>query len=223
MSYVLPDFYKTLSSLIGEKATNIIGQIRIYSLIDLVLFAYAFRASVTEIFGIVLIHVSFLFYLEYTHKHSYRLLISKYVWIVIGIAGVILFPKWAVLGYVLGSMLYVRKNQVPFSYFSPFSRGLQQYFMAAGIVGFMSPLALLSFVLLAVRNFVGDLRDTIKDRSENMMTLPVVFGLKKDYKMIHFVVLLLTSGVWWYISDLPILWLIAIYTVQWVTYNITPR
>lgn len=207
----------------NKKALNIIGQIRIYTLIELVLFAYAIGSSLQEIAGIVLLHIGFLFYLEATHKHSYRVPIQKYIWIFIGVVGIFLYAKMAVVGFIFASILYVRKKQVPFSYLAPLARGFQNYFLAAGIVGFLSPLAFLALGMLAIRNFAGDLRDVVKDSGEGMRTLPVVFGISKDYKFVHILALFVTTFIWWHISGISISWLIAMWAIQIATYNITPR
>lgn len=202
---------------------NIIGQIRIYSLVDLILFAYAIGANRLEIVGIVLLHVSFLFYLESVHKHSYRKPIPSFVWIIGAIIGIAFYPKLSVIGFIIASALYANKNKNPLSYISPFIRGLQNYFLAAGILGFTSPVSLLTLFLLTIRNFTGDLRDITKDKKENMITLPIVMGFNRDYKNIHLYTLFITSFVWWYVSDISIIWLIGIYLVQTLTYNITAR
>jgi len=202
---------------------NIIGQIRIYSLADLILFAYAIGANKLEIIGIVLLHVSFLFYLEYTHKHTYRILIPKYIWMIAAIVGIILYFKWSVIGYIVASALYVNKNKAPFSYISPVIRGIQYYFLSAGILGFTNPISLLAFLLITTRNFAGDLRDTLKDKKESIQTLPMLFGFNKDYKNIHIYMLFLTSFAWWYLSGISVIWLLGVYLIQIYTYNITTR
>ena len=207
----------------NNKAKNVIGQIRIYTLIELILFAYAIGSNMQEIAGIALLHISFLFYLEATHKHSYRVPIQKYIWVVMGLIGIFLYAKLAVIGFIFASMLYVRKKQVPFSYLAPLARGFQCYFLAAGIVGFLSPLAFLALGMLAIRNFAGDLRDVVKDSAEGMRTLPVVFGIIKDYKVVHIFALFVTTLIWWQLSEISIFWLISMYAIQIATYNITPR
>lgn len=206
-----------------NKIINIIGQIRIYSLIDLILFAYAIGSTNIELLGIAFLHISFLFYLEYTHKHNYRLQLSQYVWIFFAIAGIALYRKVTVIGYIIASMLYVKKDKWFFWSFSPIARWLQMYFITAGIVGFLNPLSLLAFILLAIRNFTGDLRDVTKDKNEKMNTLPIILWFKKDYKNSHLLFLFITSFIWWYISGLWIIWLIGIISLQIATYNITTR
>jgi len=120
-------------------------------------------------------------------------------------------------------MLYVRKKHVPFSYLAPLARGFQYYFLAVGVVGFESPLTFLVLGVLAVRNFAGDLRDVVEDSVEGMRTLPVVFGISKDYKFVHIFALFVTTSIWWHIAGISIFWLIAMWAIQIATYNITPR
>lgn len=206
-----------------NKAVNIIGQIRIYTLIELILFAYAIGSSLQEIAGIVLLHISFLFYLEAIHKHSYRVSIQRYIWVIMGLIGIFLYAKLAVIGFIFASMLYARKKHVPFSYLSPLSRGFQNYFLAAGIEGFLSPLAFLALGMLAIRNFAGDLRDITRDSAERMKTLPVILGITRDYKTVHILSLFVTTSIWWHIAGISIFWLISMYAIQLATYNITPR
>jgi 1,4-dihydroxy-2-naphthoate octaprenyltransferase len=208
---------------ITSKTINIIGQARIYSLVDLILFAYAIEANKLELTGIVLLHLSFLFYLEHMHKHAYRLPIPIFVWIIFGFAGIILYSKLAVVGFIIASILYVRKNQSPISFFSPIARGFQYYFLAAGILGFANPISFLALALSTVRNFAGDLRDIEKDKKEKTKTSPVIMGIKKDYKNVHLLALFVTSFVWWYIAGISIVWLFCVYLIQIFTYNITPR
>jgi hypothetical protein len=191
--------------------------------VDLILFAFAIGSGTLELAGIILLHLSFLFYLEYTHKHPNRLHAPKIIWILFGIAGIILYPKISVIGYVISSVLYTGKNSRKIAPFAPFCRGLQYYFLAAGIMGFLNPVSFLAFVLLTIRNFTGDLRDVIKDKKEKTKTLPIIIGFKHSQKYIHISTLFFTSFVWWYISGISIIWLVLTYLIQIGTYNLTPR
>jgi len=209
---------------------NIIWQLRFYSLVDLFLLIYILQASIYEWIWIILLHISFLFYLEYTHKHSYRILISKYIWIIIWVAWILFFTFeksfilniW-VIWYILSSMLYVRKNSEPLWFFSPIARWMQNYFLVWAIIWFLNPISFYVFLLFFVRNFAGDLRDITKDTSEWMKTMPIFLGFKNDYKNIHIVTLFMTSFFWWYIWDISVLWLWLIFIVQIITYKITTR
>ncbi|TKJ17008.1 hypothetical protein CEE44_00540 [Candidatus Woesearchaeota archaeon B3_Woes] len=202
---------------------NLIGQIRFYSLVDLMILLIAIGTNKLQFIGVIFLHLGFILYLEYIHSHSYRMSFPKFLWSILLIIGLIFYNHIAVIGFLICSFLYTRKNLPTLGLYSPLFRGLQYYFLTAGIVGFLNPLSFLAGVLLTLRNFAGDLRDTVKDRKEGLKTIPIIFGLKKSIKHIHLIVLLITSLVWWYISGLSILWLAILYVIQIGTYNLTPR
>lgn len=202
---------------------NLLGQIRIYSLVDLILLSIALHANAYQFVGIILLHLGFLLFLEFTHKHKFRLPFPKYLWLILLIAGIIFYNNIAVLGFLLCSYLYVKKNIPKFSAYGPLFRGLQYYFLASGVLGFLHPIAFLAGGLLIIRNFAGDLRDITKDRQERLKTLPIIFGLKKDFKYIHLIMMLGTTSVWRYLSGISVVWLIPIFILQIGSYNLTPR
>ncbi len=127
------------------------------------------------------------------------------------------------VGFLICSLFYTRKNLPRFGIYGPFLRGLQYYFLCAGVIGFLNPLSFIVGVLLVIRNFNGDLRDISKDKKEGLITLPIMLGFRKDIKSIHLVSMLCTSFIWWCISDISILWLVTIFIIQIWSYNITPR
>jgi len=202
---------------------NLFGQIRVYSLVDLILFAIAIGSNKFQIAGIILLHLGFLLFLEFTHKHAFRIPFPKYLWAVLLVIGVILYKNIAVAGFLLCSFFYVKKNLSKFGSYGPFLRGLQYYFLASGIIGFLNPVSFLAGGLLIIRNFAGDLRDVVKDRGEGLRTLPIIFGLKKDFKYLHLLALFATTLVWWYLSGISALWLVPIFLIQIGSYNLTPR
>ena len=206
-----------------SKLLNLFGQIRVYSLIDLVLFSIAIKANSFQIAGIILLHLGFLLFLEFTHKHEFRIAFPKYLWIILLIAGLGFYQNIAVIGFLISSFFYVKKNLPKFGWSGPVFRGLQYYFLAAGIVGFFNPITFLASGLLFIRNFAGDLRDIVKDRKEGLKTLPIIFGLKKDLKHIHLLTMLGTTIVWWYLSGISVLGLIPIFAIQIGSYNLTHR
>ena len=77
--------------------------------------------------------------------------------------------------------------------------------------------------LMSLRNLAGDVRDAGKDSSEKVLTLPVVFGLKKNIQFVYPVFLALTSITWVHIGGFSFLWLIPIFIIQGMTYHLTPR
>ena len=202
---------------------NYLGQIRIYSLLDFILLLIAIEANAYELAGAILLHIGFLLYLEYVHKHPYRKSFNPSLWIIFTILGIIFYAKIAVLGFLLFGFLYAEKQRKLLGPYSPIFRGMQIYFLVAGIIGLTAPLSFFAGALIAIRNFAGDLRDVTKDKKEGMKTLPSVFGFKEDYKNLHLICLFSTSLAWIYVADLSPLWLLPIYFVEIVTYNITPR
>jgi hypothetical protein len=202
---------------------NLLGQIRVYSLVDLILLLFAIKTNTFQLVGAILLHLGFLLFLEYTHKHKYRMLFPKYLWAFLFLIGIVFYKSFFVIGFLICSFLYTKKNLPVLSPYSPFFRGLQIYFLTAGIIGFLNPACLLAGGLLGLRNFTGDLRDITKDKKEKLKTLPIVLGFNKDRKYIHLTALLLTSLVWWNISGLSIMWLIGIFLIEIITYNLTPR
>jgi hypothetical protein len=203
--------------------TNLLGQIRLYSLIDLILLLIAINSSNYQFIGAVLLHLSFILYLEKSHNHKYRLPFPKFIWIFLLIIGLVFYKSYFAIGYLVCSFFYTKKNIPNLSAFGPFLRGLQYYFITAGVIGFLNPLCFIGGGLLIVRNFAGDLRDITKDKKEKLKTLPIILGFNKDMKHIHLIFLLLTTFVWWHISGISIIWLSLIYIIEIGTYNLTPR
>lgn len=209
--------------MIKKDFANYVGQLRIYSLIDLILLLIAVRANSYEFTGAILLHLGFLLYLEYVHKHPYRKSFHPSLWIIITILGIIFYAKLAVIGFLTFSFLYAEKQKKSLGPYSPLFRGLQIYFLVGGITGLTAPLSILSGSLIALRNFAGDLRDVTKDKKEGLRTLPILLGFKKDHKNLHLISLFITSIVWIYIAKISILWILPTYILQYITYNITPR
>lgn len=201
---------------------NYLGQLRIYSLIDLILMLVAARAGKYEFVGALLLHIAFLAYLERNHNHSYRNFVPSLVWIIFAVFGIYFFRHIEVAGYILFSYLYTKKNKKGFGVLAPFFRAAQSFFIAAGIIGYVS-LTGIVFVLIFLRNFAGDLRDIEKDRKEKLLTLPIFLGMKKSIPGAHLFALLLTSAVWFSFINLEIYWLLIVFLIQIITYELTPR
>lgn len=202
---------------------NYFGQLRIYSIVDLMILLFASFIGMREFFGVIFLHVGFILYLEFRHKHTYRRNFAPYLWGIFWIIGIISYWNISVIGFLLASIFYAEKKRIGLSPLAPFFRGLQYYFIIAGLVGFSAPLALISGFLLIIRNFAGDLRDITKDKKEKLRTLPIVLGFRHDHKYIHLASLLITSLIWWHFSDLEIAWLLIAYAIEIATYNLTPR
>lgn len=216
-------FAENLARLKTNSFINYIGQLRLYSLLDLIIFCFALLASAQDFVGIILLHIAFLAYLETRHSHSYRKPVPKYFWLVLTLVGILFYRHWEVIGFLLSSYIYTKKTNGYFGALSPIMRGLQYLFLAAGVIGYNHPLTWIAFIVIFIRSFAGDLRDTGKDKAENLKTLPVIIGLDRNVPVIYFITLLATSYIWWSFTTLPIYMLLGVFIIQITTYNITAR
>ena len=206
-----------------SKFLNYIGQIRLYSIVDLVLLLLAINISRREFFGVILLHLGFILYLEFKHQHSYREKFPSLLWILLILAGILLYSKIAVIGFLIASFFYVEKKNTLFSPLAPVFRGLQYYCIIGGLIGFYTPISFLAGGLIFCRNMAGDFRDVAKDKKEGLKTLPIIVGFNRNNTYIHLVFLLITSLIWWYLSNLTSIWLLIAYIIEIFSYNITPR
>ena len=84
----------------------------------------------------------------------------------------------------------------------------------------------LVFVLVSLRNLVGDFRDAGDDRTDNMQSIPVVFGFTKNQQWAfygHVTFVLVTTYIWFQHSFLDPAWMIPLMILQVISYPITPR
>jgi 1,4-dihydroxy-2-naphthoate octaprenyltransferase len=206
-----------------DKITNYFGQLRFYSLFDLILLLIAVRANNLEFIGVIFLHIGFLVYLEARHNHSYREEVPVFFSFVFLIFGVFFYQHIALLGFLLASFFYTIKDRGGIGIFSSIFRGLQIYFLIGGIIGFSSNITYLAFGLMFVRNLIGDFRDLEKDNREKLKTLPLVLGFRKSWKYVYLPVIMITSFIWWYIADLEVIYLGIVYIIQILSYNLTPR
>ncbi|MDO8508773.1 MAG: hypothetical protein Q7S27_03760 [Nanoarchaeota archaeon] len=206
-----------------NKLLDYIGQLRIYSLIDLILLLYAAGADREELIGGVLLHIGFLAFLESKHRHGYRENVPLWLCLLFIIPGLILYGHIESIGFLAFSFLYALKNGGYFGIFAPLFRGMQYLFLVGGIMGYYTPLIWMIVGIVIVRNLLGDIRDAQKDRVEGLKTLPMILGLKKGFKYIHLAGVLATTLIAWNISDLSWIYLIAIWIIEISTYNLTRR
>lgn len=202
-----------------------LGLLRVYSLVDFIMLLAAARASVRDLLGAVLLWAGFLVFLEAKHKHGYRPLV-KMAWALLPVVpGVLLYERWEVAGFLLVSYMYSLKTEGFFGILSPAFRGMQNYFLVAGIVGkYDDMLPVLAFTLTFVRNLLGDLRDVEQDRKEGIETIPVRLGLQKSWSQtLHFMAVVTTTSIWWSMTALGIGYLLAAFAAQVATYRLTPR
>ena len=207
-----------------KKIMNLAGQIRIYSLVDLMLLLVAVNATSNQFVGSICLWIGFLLFLEAGHKHSYRKKFPKGSWIILWMIGLYFFHQPEALGFIVLSILYTQKNKWNFALISPIVRGLQTIVLLWGITGHVGAFVMLAGILITIRNLLGDIRDSYKDSQENKKTLPVLLNYKPQAKYIHLCGCFLTSTAWWiYSSGLSFLWLIIIWVIQAVSERWTPR
>lgn len=202
---------------------NYIGQLRIYSLVDLVILLFAVDANQSEFWGVILLHIGFLAYLESRHKHVYRKKLPEYFWLVLALVGLVLYGHLEGVAFFVCSYLYTLKTEKYFATCSPLMRGLQYFFLIGGIIGYANKLTWIVLVAMFVRNLCGDFRDVVKDKKENLKTLPVVLRVEKDSKHIHLVALFATTLIFFQYTNFQFWLLIPIFLIQILTYRLTPR
>ncbi len=222
-----------------EENNNMIGILRLYSLVDLVWMLYAFSGNWKQIVGACLLWVAFLFTLELVHGHSYREAVNPVLAIAAFFGGLYFYvggasvdartyAAFAVVGFIFFSGLYAAKNKKPFGLISPFARGAQNLFLLLGLPTYGGWL-LAVFGIIAVRNFVGDMRDYSRDWSEGIETLPMKLGWRWDlWDKAHLLFVIGTTILWWSMCAMPtseigFAALMATMVVQAMTYSITPR
>lgn len=201
------------------KGRNYLGQLRIYSLVDLTLLLVASNIVGQKLVGAVLLWVGFLAYLEHKHQHSYRNNISWSVPVILFVLGTFYFGWFGVL-FIIFSALYCRKDEKGWGLASPFMRGLQTVSLLWG-----SPDLIwisVSSVAIVARNILGDARDTSKDKAAGMMTWPVLANFT-DYKYLHLAGVFATTMLWWSQAELNVGWLLVALVVEFATYRLTPR
>lgn len=202
---------------------NYIGQLRIYSLLDLIVLSATINANMQEIFGIVFLHIAFLLFLEKKHAHIYRKSFPEHSWIPLIVVGIMLYGHYfESIAYIFFSFLYTTKNKKYMGVFSPLFRGLQYYFIVAGITGYSVLFPFIVGIVIFFRNLAGDYRDIEKDKREGILTIPHCLGFKKDID-VYLIFLLSSTTIWWYFSKIPFLVLVIILITQIAVYKLTPR
>ncbi|KKQ28477.1 MAG: hypothetical protein US41_C0003G0016 [Parcubacteria group bacterium GW2011_GWB1_37_13] len=202
---------------------NYIGQLRIYSLVDLALLLVAVGATNEEFFGVFCLHIGFLAYLEGRHAHNGRVIVPKWTWAVFALVGMLFYQKFEAILFLVGGYLYTKKNTVSWGILSPFFRGFQLFFLMAGICGYSVCLPLVALVVSFIRNLIGDWRDVGKDQQAGMKTLPILLGIEHDLKYGHLIAVTMSTTVWWSYTDLSFYVLFYAIVIEVATYNLTPR
>jgi hypothetical protein len=211
-----------------SKLFNYIGQLRIYSLADLMLLLYASgaRLDTSGFWGAVCLWVGFLAYLESEHHNKGREQVpGMFGWLFWFMGFDLLGEKYisAIWIYIIFSIIYSQKKQKKYGLASPLMRGLQTLVIVGMFCGLKNPLPYIAGALTSLRNFSGDVRDSKEDAEERIRTWPVVFGWK-SHPFVHLFGIVCTTFVWWLCSKGLSIWLLlSIWIVEIATYWITPR
>lgn len=202
---------------------NYIGQLRLYSLVDLLLLLQATQVTPTAMVGAISLWLGFLVHLESEHKDRGRQAWTSGFWALLLLIGLGLYGRIEGLAFAGFSYLYSKKKVGKMGLVTPIIRGLQTLVLVGGLVGYQTALPWLAGSLITVRNWLGDWRDIEKDRAEGIVTWPVVWQLKPPIPQIHLLAVIATSTIWWHQTDLSAWWLVGALAVEIVTYNWTPR
>ncbi len=203
-----------------KKCLNYLGQLRCYSLVDLILLLIAAKVSGSQFWGSIGLWIGFLAFLESRHSHEGREEVPNWTAFLLMVTAIPFFGIEKGLLFCGLSFFYAQKNKGWWGLVSPFCRGLQTVLMVG-----LGPFGWLAGTLMAVRNVLGDGRDTEQDRKEGqgLKTWTVILGAKADWLFLHFFAVLGTTLVWWRVANLPAVWLALAFAIEVGTYWLTPR
>ena len=205
-----------------ETLQNYIGQLRIYSFVDLVLLFLVVDATRLEIIGCSLLWFSFLIFLEFIHKDRGRVEWPISAWVVPFILGIVIIYKIEIIFFIITAIFYTYKKQYPLGLISPIINGLLKVFLVLLISDDIN-IVILVFVLMTIRNLAGDFRDAYKDFSEKITTLPILFSYKQNTNYIYPLFLAFTSLVWVLMAKISLWFILLVWFIQFKTYHLTSR
>lgn len=208
---------------LGQRMINHIGQLRLYSLIDLTLLLFAFGASATQAIGAMSLWIGFLGYLEWRHEHANRARVPVIFWIACFCIGLYFVPTIYSAIFIALCVIYAEKISRAFGAISPIMRGLQTCILLVAVTGALSSHILIAAIAIGIRNLLGDLRDIQKDSHHGLKTIPVLLGFTRDIRYVHLFGVLSTTLLWWSWTTLPLSILIVVWAIEIGTYNLTPR
>lgn len=185
-----------------KKLKNWLGQLRLYSLVDLWLLLAVATNNNVRIVGGLLLHIAFLLMLENMHRDRGRVAFPSVYFPLTLLVGMIAYENMLyAVAYIFLSWIYSRKKIKPFGLFSPITRGIQTWILIGGISGSQVPLAISVGLLMMLRNLMGDVRDVNKDRTEKVQTLPVIIHLSGNYPRVHQYTVHATTLIWWLMNN----------------------
>jgi hypothetical protein len=211
-------------SVWSPKVANYVGQLRLYSYVDLVLLWLWLGRDARSILAGTLLWFGFLVHLEWRHRDRGRLLWPWWAWAALIVSGAIL--AWSVWTFAFAALsaLYAYKKRFPrIARFSFVYNGLLKVALLLATAPTSAPRACFVWVVMALRDLAGDFRDVEKDAEEGVETLPVWLGLRRDRRWLYPAALAVTSALWATLGHVQVVVLVACWAVQVSTYRLTPR
>lgn len=207
-----------------RRALNYLGQLRVYSYVDLLLLFQALDAGPRDVVGLSFLWFGFLIHLEWQHRDVGRLRWPWPVWALLWITGVVLVADPVCVPFLVLAAGYSLKKRFPvLAAVSPLINAGLKVALIAPLPGAHTGQILLVFVLMAIRNLLGDVRDAAKDAGEGVASIPVRLGYRTHTPLVYPLGLAVTSAVWVAMAGLPWpLWFCTV-AVQALTYRLTPR
>lgn len=205
------------------KFLNYCGQLRPYSYADLFIMLIWLGAGPRELTSCSFLWFGFLIYLEIEHRDAGRLRWHWSVWLSCWIVGVLVYPRWSQLLFISSAVLYSLKKRPAFGWISPVFNGLVKSALVLGLPNASVRNTSIVFVVMTLRNLIGDIRDSHKDLCEHAKTIPVLLGWTRNVPIIYPLALATTSALWVWLGRLQWYVLAFAWTVQVLTYRLTRR
>jgi len=203
---------------------NRLSQLRPYSYTDLVLLLAAAGASGAQFVTCSGFWFGFLIFLEWVHQDEKRARWPWWAWALPWLAAVGYVHSLSVVPFLVLSFLYAQKKKVPaVALSSPALNGALKATLLLVVPTVSLELALGVWAATGVRNLFGDFRDVVKDREQDVQTIPVRLGLKRDIKWLYPAALGATTLAWVLAGPLPWWTVFVAWFVEWGTYRLTPR
>lgn len=192
-------------------------------MVDLALLLVAVKATGAEFVGVICLHVGFLAYLESKHLHQCRVILPKWLWAAFVLVGMPMYQKIEIIPFLVASFCYTKKTGEKWGVWAPVFRGIQLFFLVAGICGYGLSLPWVALVVLILRNAIGDWRDVEKDKRVGMRTLPMLVNIKHNLQYGHLIAVIMSTFIWWNCTGLSLGVLFCVFVIEVATYNLTPR
>lgn len=203
---------------------NYLGQLRLYSFVDLLLVLSWQRVTGKDLLRASLLWFGFLVYLDWRHRDAGRERWPAWVWMGLWSGGLVLGTTYRVVAFFVAAAVYSEKKRLPVAgMLSPLVNGLVKVTLL-WVVGAQSLTGLaIVFSVMAVRNLAGDLRDAGRDLRDGVVSIPIALGYKHDTVCIYPIALALSSALWAILGSAPLYVLFAVWCIQACTYHLTPR